>query len=162
MSNNNRLTILLFLLNLLPRSVKKILPGIGNFYKFIRELGYLFSRLTGKIIERLPVKEHSQVWATLQQLKTRHKLYESIEKWLVVTLTQRFSLAFNLGTLVTCLYLIVFSDLAFAWNTTLHIKTHSFHTVVQTISTPWASIIPEGVPSPELVRVSRYSRLDVD
>lgn len=154
------LTILFFLLNLLPRPIKRIVPGIGNFYNFIRDLGYLFSRLTGKISKRLPVNEYSQVWTTLKQLKIRHKLYEAIEKWLVVTLTQRFSLAFNLGTLVTCLYLIVFSDLAFAWNTTLHINTHSFHTVVRIIATPWASVIPAGVPSPELVRVSRYSRLE--
>ncbi|HEX9973970.1 MAG TPA: DUF2868 domain-containing protein, partial [bacterium] len=154
------ITMLFFLLNALPRKVRRFMPGIGEFYNFIRELSYIFSRLIGKIIEHLPTKHLNMLWQDLQQLKVKQKLYGSVEKWLVIRLTQRFGLAFNLGALVTCLYLITFSDLAFAWNTTLEINNKSFHAIIRTIAAPWKSVAPKGAPSLELVEQSRYFQLD--
>ena len=154
------LTILFFLTNLLPAFLKKILPGNGNFYNFIRELNYLFSRLTGKIFSHLPKNKFSKLFSDLQQLKIRQKLYSTVEKWLVISLTQRFSLAFNFGALITCLYLITFSDLAFAWNTTLQISSAAFHRIVSLIAFPWSALYPDGLPSMDLVETSRYFRLN--
>ena len=154
------ITIFFFLLYSLPGSIKKYIPGSGEFYNFIRELSYLFSRLIGKIIDHLPAKQLNKTWSDLQQLKVRQKLYGSVEKWLVVSLTQRFGLGFNLGALVTCLYLIAFSDLAFAWNTTLDISNKTFHRTVHTIALPWSSVFPDATPSLELVQISRYYRLE--
>lgn len=156
------LTIMFFLFNLLPRSIKKLIPGSGEFYNFIREFGYYFSRLVGKILDHLSAKPLHKLWTDLQRLKIRQKLYESVEKWLVIGLTQRFGLIFNIGVLATCLYLITFSDLAFAWNTTLDISTVSFHKAIRFIALPWSTIIPDGVPSLELVEASRYFRLDAE
>lgn len=154
------LTILFFLTNLLPAFLKKLLPGNGNFYNFIRELNYLFSRLTGKIFSHLPKNKFSKLLSDLQQIKIRQKLYGTVEKWLVFCLTQRFSLAFNFGALCTCLYLISFSDLAFAWNTTLQISSTMFHKIVNMIAFPWSAFYPHGLPSIELVEASRYFRLN--
>lgn len=154
------ITILFFLLNSSPEAVRRFLPGSGEFYNFVRELSYLFSRLIGKIIEHLPAKHLNRLWQDLQRLKVKQKLYGSVEKWLVIRLTQRFGLAFNIGALATCLYLITFSDLAFAWNTTLEVKSRTFHTIIRSIAAPWSSIIPNGVPSLELVDQSRYFQLD--
>ncbi|MCU0644351.1 MAG: DUF2868 domain-containing protein [bacterium] len=154
------ITMLFFLLNALPRSVRRFMPGLGEFYNFIRELSYLFSRAMGKIFEHLPAKHLNGLWQDLQHLKVKQKLYGSVEKWLAIRLTQRFGLAFNIGALVTCLYLITFSDLAFAWNTTLEINNKSFHTIIRTIAAPWKSLAPKGVPSLELVEQSRYFQLD--
>lgn len=156
------ITIFFFLLNSLPQTVKKLIPGSGDFYNFIRELSYLFSRLIGKIVDHLPSKQFHNIWSDLQTLKIRQKLYRSVEKWLVVSSTQRFGLGFNIGALATCLYLIVFSDLAFAWNTTLDISNQTFHQAVNTIALPWATVIPDGAPSSELVAASRYFRLDAE
>jgi len=152
--------IFFFLLNSLPKVIKKYIPGIGEFYNFIRELSYLFSRLMAKIFEHLPSSQLNKLWADLQRLKVRQKLYHSVEKWLAVSLTQRFGLAFNIGALATCLYLISFSDLAFAWNTTLDISSQAFHKAVRTIALPWSVLLPGDVPSSELVEASRYFRLD--
>jgi hypothetical protein len=152
--------ILFFLLNSLPKIIKKYIPGIGEFYNFIRELSYLFSRLMAKIFEHLPSNQLNKLWADLQRLKVRQKLYHSVEKWLAVSLTQRFGLAFNIGALATCLYLISFSDLAFAWNTTLDISSQTSHQAVRAIALPWSVLLPDDVPSLELVETSRYFRLD--
>ncbi len=154
------ITIFFFLLFLLPKFIKKYIPGSGEFYNFIRELSYLFSRLMVKLFEHLPSHHLNKLWADLQRLKVKQKLYSSVEKWLAVSLTQRFGLAFNIGALATCLYLITFSDLAFAWNTTLNISTKAFHKAVQTVALPWSAIFPEDVPSLQLVQASRYFRLD--
>ena len=154
------ITILFFLLFLLPKFIRKFIPWSGEFYNFIRELSYLFARLMAKLFEHLPSNQLNKIWTDLQRLKVKHKLYSSVEKWLVVSLTQRFGLAFNIGALATCLYLITFSDLAFAWNTTLNISTKTFHKAVQTVALPWSAIFPEDVPSLELVQASRYFRLD--
>lgn len=153
-------TIIFFVLNSLPSSVKRLIPGSGEFYNYVRELSYLFSKLIGKIIDHLPARQLNEIWTELQRLKVRQKLYGSIEKWLVVSLTQRFGLAFNIGALATCLYLISFSDLAFAWNTTLNISNQTFHKTVCFIALPWSSMIPDGSPSLDLVESSRYFRLD--
>ena len=154
------LTILFFLLNSLPASLRRCIPGSGEFYNFIRELSYLFSRLMGKLFNHLPSKHLNRLWQDLQRIKVKQKLYGSVEKWLVIRLTQRFGLAFNIGALATCLYLITFSDLAFAWNTTLEINNKTFHTITRTIATPWRTIVPQGVPSLDLVEQSRYFQLD--
>jgi len=156
------ITIFFFLLNSLPQSIKKLIPGSGEFYNFIREISYLFSRMVGKIIDHLPSKQLNKTWADLKQLKIRQKLYGSVEKWLVLSSTQRFGLGFNIGALATCLYLIAFSDLAFAWNTTLDISNHTFHQATHTIALPWSTVFPNGVPSLELVETSRYFRLDAE
>ena len=152
--------IFFFLLNSLPKIIKKYIPGSGEFYNFIRELSYLFSRLMAKIFEHLPSNQLNKRWADLQRLKVRQKLYSSVEKWLAVSLTQRFGLAFNIGALAACLYLISFFDLAFAWNTTLDISSQAFHQAVRAIALPWSMLFPGDVPSLELVEASRYFRLD--
>ncbi len=154
------LTILFFLTNLLPAFIKKIIPGNGNFYNFIRELNYFFSRLFGKIFSHLPKTKFTKLFSDLQQLKIRQKLYSTVEKWLVFSLTQRFSLAFNFGALLTCLYLITFSDLAFAWNTTLQISSVAFHKIISLVAFPWSTFFPDGLPSIELVEATRYFRLN--
>ena len=154
------LTLLFFLTNLLPTFLKKNLPGNGNCYNFIRELNYLFSRLTGKIFSHLPNNKFSKLLSDLQQLKIRQKLYGTVEKWLVFSLTQRFSLAFTFGALCSCLYLISFSALAFAWNTTLQISSKMFHKIVSLIAFPWSAFYPDGLPSMDLVEASRYFRLN--
>ena len=156
------LTILFFMINALPNSIKKLIPGAGEFYNFIGELTYLSSRLAGKIFSHLPANRLSGILTDLKQLKIKQKLYSGLEKWIVVGLTQRFSLAFNIGALATCLYLISFSDLAFAWNTTLQISAATFHKIIGIIAIPWASFFPDAVPSLELVEVSRYFRLNAE
>jgi len=90
----------------------------------------------------------------------RHRLYSAVERWVLLGLTQRFGLAFNAGALAVCLYLITFSDLAFAWNTTLQVESVSFHKLLKAIAAPWVYIYPAGLPSLNLVEMIRYFRIE--
>jgi hypothetical protein len=81
-------------------------------------------------------------------------------RWLFSFWSQLFSVWFNVGALAAVFYLISFSDLAFAWSTTLTLDNATFHRLLLTLSWPWHSVLPEAVPSLELIEISRYYRLD--
>jgi hypothetical protein len=100
-------------------------------------------------------------WRTLwHRLRSRRSLYHHLEPWLLLGLTQAFGVAFNLGALLGCLRLIVFSDIAFSWSTTLvQLDAARFHALVHALAAPFAWLWPEADPSPALVEVTRYSRL---
>ncbi len=154
------LTYLLFLLNCLPERIKKTLPFLGDFYDFLRQIALLISQSSSRILDRIGAEQTHLFFERLQRIRLRHKLYLNIEKWLLIRLSQTFSLAFNLGALLICLYLIVFSDLAFAWNTTLDLPDKSFHRLTTMVSQPWHKIMPEAVPDLALVEKTRFSRLE--
>jgi hypothetical protein len=81
-------------------------------------------------------------------------------RWLFSFWSQLFALCFNIGVLLAAFYTISFSDLAFAWSTTLNIDTATFHRMLGILSWPWHAVFPNAVPSSELVEISRYYRLD--
>lgn len=81
-------------------------------------------------------------------------------RWLLSFWSQLFSVCFNVGVLAAVFYLISFSDLAFAWSTTLKLDNATFHRWLSLLSWPWQSLLPDAVPGRELVEVSRYYRLD--
>jgi hypothetical protein len=86
-----------------------------------------------------------------------HALHTPL-KWAVTASAQVFGVAFNLGALATCLYLVVFSDLAFAWSTTLRPDPVRVHRLTGTLSWPWAHLAPSAVPSESLIRETLYYR----
>jgi len=81
-------------------------------------------------------------------------------RWLFSFWSQLFSFCFNIGVLLAAFYMISFSDLAFAWSTTLYIDATTFHHMLSALSWPWHTLFPGAVPSPELVEISRYYRLE--
>ncbi|MFQ5632580.1 MAG: DUF2868 domain-containing protein [bacterium] len=154
------LLLLFFLLAILPRLFTKFIPGQGGLLKLIRAIGFLLGKGIDRLFSHLPPEKTRTLHSDLGRIRLRHQLYRNIERWLLISLTQRFGVAFNFGAMVVCLYLIVFSDLAFAWNTTLQIQSETFHRIVSSLSTPWAAVFADAVPSQELVEVSRYFRIE--
>lgn len=153
------LMLIVLLISFLPVRWTSFLPGKDDLLKLLRELGYLLGRRLGKTFTQASSEQQSAFFAELNRLRTHRHLYGGVERWLLLGLTQRAGLAFNLGALLTCLYLIVFSDIAFAWNTTLQIEPAFFHRITDWISAPWALFVPSAVPSLELVESTRYFRL---
>ncbi|HSN91365.1 MAG TPA: DUF2868 domain-containing protein [Anaeromyxobacteraceae bacterium] len=97
----------------------------------------------------------------LHRLRSRRSLYRRVEPWLLLGLTQAFGVAFNVGAILALLRHVVFTDVAFAWSTTLlDLDPARFHAVVRVLSAPWAALWPDAVPTPELVAATRYSRLE--
>jgi hypothetical protein len=101
-------------------------------------------------------------WRTLwHRLRSRRSLYHRLEPWILLGLTQAFGVAFNVGALLGCLRLIVFSDIAFSWSTTLvHLDATRFHALVHALAAPFGWLWPDAEPSRALVEATRYSRLE--
>lgn len=82
----------------------------------------------------------------------------TVIKWAVVVSAQVFGVGFNVGALATSLYLVAFSDLAFAWSTTLQPDVARIHRLTEVLSWPWAWLVPSAVPSEPLIRETLYYR----
>lgn len=153
---------LLFFLNILPGNFLKKIPFLGDFYRFAK---FIFSWIILKISNQFftdKTESIRKITNIYNNARSRHNIYQIIEQWILFSITQLGGFAFSLGALFSCAYLVIFSDLAFAWNTTLDIMPGSFHKIVTIISTPWAIFLENTVPSIELVESTRYFRLDGD
>jgi Protein of unknown function (DUF2868) len=147
----------LFLLSAPLWRLRGRVPFVQGIYGALR---WLASALAGLAERRLSAERRAQLKAARGRLAASHQVYGTAERWLLVSLGQRFGLSFNLGALATCLYLVAFSDLAFAWQTTLDWSAEGFHHALTLLATPWSWLYPEGLPSLDVVRASRYFRLD--
>jgi hypothetical protein len=106
--------------------------------------------------------ERAEEWrAVWHRLRARRSLYHRIEPWVLLGLTQVFGVAFNVGALLALVRLVVFSDVAFSWGTTLvQFDAARFHSLVALLAAPFGWAFPDAVPSLALVEATRYSRLD--
>lgn len=154
------LLYLFFCLNLLPDRMKIFLPFLGDLYDLLRQVGMLLTKAVSRLNDRDMRQFTRHFSERLRNIRLRQQFYLNIEKWLFISKTQLFSIAFNIGALLTCLYLIIFSDLAFAWNTTLDFPNSNFHKMTTIISKPWQHFAPEAVPSLALIENTRFSRLE--
>jgi uncharacterized protein DUF2868 len=103
-----------------------------------------------------------EAWRALwHRLRSRRSLYHHVEPWILLGLTQAFGVAFNVGAILGCLRLIVFSDIAFSWSTTLlQLDAPRFHALLHAFATPFGWLWPDADPSRALVEATRYSRLE--
>ncbi|HHH51757.1 MAG TPA: DUF2868 domain-containing protein, partial [Campylobacterales bacterium] len=82
-----------------------------------------------------------------------------LSKWLFIERLQLFSLIFSIGLFISLIVMVVATDIAFGWSSTLQISSESFHTALSYIAIAWAKIVPSAIPSLELVDISHYFRL---
>ena len=152
-----QLLLLLFTgLTFLPDNVLQFFPGMRS----LRETFSLFSpgRLP-RIFSRFLPDHYKTATATFWGEACAHRaLYGRVEKWLVLRTGQAFGVAFNLGALAGCLYMVVFSDLAFGWSTTLQLDASALKTLTDGLAWPWAGLLPAAQPSLELLETTRYFR----
>lgn len=92
------------------------------------------------------------------------RLYAGLQKWALLRWSQAFALAFQITALVACLVLVVFTDLAFGWSTTLttgdaRADARRVHRVTSAIATPWSWALDDAEPSLALIEESRYFRV---
>lgn len=71
---------------------------------------------------------------------------------------QLFWLVFGLSLLAVLATLLLFSDLAFAWSSTL-LEPAAMHQILSGLAWPWRGWWPQAVPSLELVEQTRYLRI---
>lgn len=152
-----QLLLLLFSgLTFLPEKFLRFLPGMRS----LQETFSLFSpgRLPRLFLRFLPARYNAAA-ALLGKSSAHLSLYGRVEKWLIIRAGQAFGVAFNLGALAGCLYLITFSDLAFGWSTTLQVTAADLKVLTDSLAWPWAGLVPQAQPSLELIEASHYFRL---
>ena len=151
-----QLVLLLFLVAALLFPIATL--GAPLFGVFREVVGALYRRLAARTAGPARAEEWRALW---HRLRSRRSLYHHVEPWLLLGATQTFGVAFNVGALLGCLRLVVFSDIAFAWSTTLvDLDAARFHALVGALARPWAWLWPDAVPSLALVEATRYSRLE--
>jgi Protein of unknown function (DUF2868) len=92
-------------------------------------------------------------------LARRHqRLYGDVQKWALLVASQLFAVSFHAAALAIAVLLVVFSDLAFGWSTTLTSESHRVHHIVAALAAPWARIWPDAVPPFALVEQTQYFR----
>ncbi len=140
--------LLLGTLLLLPRR----LPGFGWLRSLLTGmnpghwLSVWLNRFLSQPVFGMPVRDGSRA--------------ARLSKWLMLRLSQCLALGFFVGAIVALLWLVVFSDLAFGWSTTLQTNAATITTVFQSAAWPWSSWFADAYPSSELVRVSQFYRGD--
>jgi hypothetical protein len=97
--------------------------------------------------------------AQLGAVGARLGLHADAERWVVFSLAQRTAVAFNAGALLTCLWLVAVTDLAFGWSTTLQVTPQAVQSACAAIATPWRWAWPEACPDAALVRASQWVRM---
>jgi uncharacterized protein DUF2868 len=123
-------------------------------------LGALVPRVAARL--SAPARRRAAEWQTFwHRARSRRSLYHAVEPWLLLSLTQAFGVAFNLGLLAAVLRLVVFTDVAFGWSTTLlELDAPRFHALASALAWPWRALWPDALPSEALVAATRYSHLE--
>lgn len=93
---------------------------------------------------------------------TRHadQARDRVLRWRFTLSSQQLGLAFSVAALATLLMKASFSDLAFAWSTTLSVDAHQLRQAVGVIAAPWSGWLPDAVPDLRVIEQSRYFRLE--
>jgi hypothetical protein len=147
---------LLLLLLWLVAAIPHRLPLFSSLQSALRLLNP--GRLAGLLAQFFPQQRRRSLEALWDSENAL--LLAPAARWLFSLWSQLFAFWFNVGLLLALFYLISFSDLAFAWSTTLNLDNSSFHRLLAALAWPWHGLFPDAVPSPELVEISRYYRLD--
>jgi hypothetical protein len=83
----------------------------------------------------------------------------AVAKWLLLSWSQWLGLGFGLGALATAFSLVLFTDLAFGWSTTLDVAPAAVQRLCEAVAVPWRALLPAAAPDRELIEATRYFRV---
>lgn len=90
----------------------------------------------------------------------RRSLYGGVERWVLFRTMQVGAVAFNIGAIATFIAAVSFTDLAFAWSTTLQVGAEGLQRFCEGLAAPWRLWLPDAVPTLDLVGATQYFRID--
>lgn len=155
------LFLLLFIVAALPGRFLTTVPGGRALTALARGLSP--GRLASIILRFFPA-DFRQAWEGVAGRTIRRQtLYQGIQKWAVLRWSQLFALGFQAAALAAAICLVLFTDLAFGWSTTLTSgdpiqDAETVHRLTSTLATPWARALEAADPSASLIEESRYFR----
>ena len=151
------LLVLLTLLTMLPQPWLRHLPGARSVQDLLAFLSP--GRIRNGLMRRIPFPFRNSATSVVGRSAAYTRLFSAVNKWAVSLTAQWGALMFQIGALLGCLYLIVFSDLAFSWNTTLQVEPNQLHQITSRLAGPWAAWIQDANPSLSLIEATRHFRL---
>jgi hypothetical protein len=81
-----------------------------------------------------------------------------LRRWLILRWSHVGGVAFFIGVLVVYLALVLFTDLAFGWSTTLLLSDDFIEGLVAALASPWAWFLSDALPSREVIEATRFYR----
>ena len=151
------ITLILFAITALP---PRLLHGMPGAVAVQAGLGLMSPGRLEPVIARLLPTAYREVLSRFIGRSHAHQtMYGRVQKWAISRFSQVFAVAFNLGAIAGALYLIVFSDLAFAWSTTLRVSPSGFHQVTRLLAMPWHGWMQTAEPAITLIETTRFFRL---
>lgn len=106
------------------------------------------------------LRRHQRPWIARFAGLSRYWQPDAINYWWLTSRLQAFWLLMALGILLAFLTLLLFSDLAFGWSSTLLSDTQQIARLLQGISLPWQAFWPQAVPDALLIEQTRYTRIE--
>lgn len=155
------LLLLPLILSALPGRWLRPLPGASAAAAMARGLSP--GKLAG-IARRFLPRKSRDAWEHVAGAASAHQtLYAGVQKWMVLRWSQFFAVGFQIAGLSVAMYLVVFTDLAFGWSTTLasaepEADAAWIHGVTSRMAAPWSWFWEAADPSLRLIQDSRYYR----
>lgn len=84
------------------------------------------------------------------------------QRWWLLEEINRLWIFFALGILLVFLLMLMFSDLAFGWSSTLITQPEKVASITQIISLPWQAFWPQAVPDFHLIEQTRFARIEIN
>lgn len=148
-----------------------VVLGVFVFLQWLNLLGtiaaFVWSRSSPGLIAHLPLTAlfRRSIVRMLGaddagRFLARRSLYARVERWVLFRVMQLGAVAFNVGAIATFVAAVSFTDLAFAWSTTLQIGAEGLQRFCEILALPWRLWLPDAVPSIALVEATQYFRLD--
>ncbi|MBK1693561.1 hypothetical protein CKO09_02245 [Chromatium weissei] len=91
--------------------------------------------------------------ATQGLLKSQFTIYGPVAYFPLLIPAQMFGVAFNIGAIMTTIFLELFTDLAFGWGSA-NFHPETVYDLAQMIALPWSGIFGEGVGYPTLAQIT--------
>jgi hypothetical protein len=150
------LLLAMTLLVLLPRGWARFVPGLASAQE---TLAMLSPAHLGRLLARaLPEQHRIALGSAAGRTRAHQAVFGQVHKWLFLSWSQTFAASFFAGALAGCVGLVVVSDLAFGWSTTLRVGAQDFYRLTQAVAWPWSWLWPEAAPSAQLVLDTQYFR----
>lgn len=154
--------LLPFIIAALPTAVVSRIPGGGIFATLASAFSAArVARLAWRVFPR---ELREAIELVSGRMEKHGRLYATLQKWALLRWSQLFAVVFQATALVASLLLVVFTDLAFGWSTTLTSgdatrDAERVHRMTSALAAPWTWTLPEAQPSLALVHESRYYRV---
>lgn len=150
-----------FLVAAVPAHIAEKLPGAPALAALAR--AFSAGRIAPWLWRFFPHDLRESLALVSGRMGRHQRLYASLQKWALLRWSQGFAVMFQTAALAACVILVVFTDLAFGWSTTLTsgdpaVDARRLHRITSVAAAPWSWAVPGARPSLELIEESRYFR----